>query len=913
MINSTFSILNILLSNYYFLFSIELLAFTIKWYILFTLLKTGITQKIQRPWPWVCLILVLVGSTIEDIYWILKILQIILDSTLEYKIKIFYSNFLFPLSWAFVIIQYQSLSLFIESLTEKDFKLIFRQKLFLLISTIFTGSFFYFAFYHLLSAPDIKLLKFENSLFEYAAIYIFIMITPSLFASIKKILNSDLPKILKKQLKFLIICLIGPRILTDFIQVYPFNLAIKSIENNYVVVSISTMLVAFAAFYCTQRVLRLRFLNFKRHVQSSKKFNFINNFKDILEQLSQTTTSYELIHLTKTFFKEHLQILPGRTSLFIRMINKQENHDDYETKIEINKSKTTVVESYINNQSNIALFEFLSQTKILTYDEIEFSNFYESNELGETLINFLNQINADIFIPIYKKETIIAYVIVERDPSNNQIYNNIERDEMVVFTSYLGNIINLLQNRNLETLIKQEKELKEELYYKHQEINQYKESIRSFLKRAQQNKKFGILFYKNRKFTFANQDAKELINFNINTQEGHPLVQDLRRLAKQVEEYKSPQACITKDNNGSKLVLTAISNLEYNNIIITVHYPDISDIIKQQIDLLKDPSKWDYLLYLETTKSGQLINQLIPGSGENLLNYKINLLKLALTKKAILLEMAEEDLIPTVEIIHHISLRENLHTLKIQSLNKGFDIATKLFGINPIYEKTATKPILQKLSNSGTLFIQNIHLMDIEVQEYLAEFIRYGFYRIYKSDQKLVADVRIICSTNQSLNNLVQEGKFSKSLYDELKKTSISMPSLLSLSEEELKDLAQGFTDQATHSNAFKNILELTDKEKVNLINKRPVSLQEFKEKVQYILTEKSKKNNIYQETEFNAAYNISDPSLIEAARLGKHALKDPKTLALLWEKFKNQNKIATFLGVNRSSVHRRCKEYSIK
>ncbi len=243
------------------------------------------------------------------------------------------------------------------------------------------------------------------------------------------------------------------------------------------------MLVAFAAFYCTQRVLRLRFLNIKRHVQSSKKFNFINNFKDILEQLSQTTTSYELIHLTKTFFKEHLQILPGRTSLFIRMLDKEENYESYETRLEINKSRITVVENFINDQSNKQLSEFLNQTKILIYDEIKFSHFYETNELGDKIINFLDQLNADIFIPIYKKETIIAYVIVERDPRNNQIYNNIERDEMVVFTSYLGNIINLLQNRNLETLIKQEKELKEELYYKHQEINQYKESIRSFLKR----------------------------------------------------------------------------------------------------------------------------------------------------------------------------------------------------------------------------------------------------------------------------------------------------------------------------------------------------------------------------------------------------------------------------------------------
>lgn len=902
MIDSIFNILNIIFNNYYFLLSIVLVAFIIKLYLVSTLIKSGILQKIQRPWPWISLILVLVGSIIgEDLYWISKLLRVIFEITFTSQLKIFIAYF----SWAFFIIQYQSLSLLIESLIEKNFKLIFRQKIFLIISTFFSGYFFYFAFAQLFSSESSSPITFD--IFEYGAIYSFIMIFPSLFVSVRKILNSDLPKILKKQSKFLILGLIFPRILTDFFQVYPFNFS-KYVSNNYIIVSITAMLGAIIALYCTQRVLRLRFLNLRRHVQSSKKFNFINNFKDTLEQLSQTTNTYELVNLTKTFFKEHLQIQPSRTSLIIRMLNKQ---DDYENK-ETNNTKITIAESFINNQSNLQLFEFLKQTKILIYDEIEFSEFYENNEVSNNIINFLNQINADIFIPIYKKETIVAYVIVERDPRNNQIYNNIERDEMVVFTSYLGNIINLLQNRNLETLIKQEKELKEELYYKHQEINQYKESIRSFLKRAQQNKKIGILFYKNRKFIFANQDAKELINFNINTQEGHPLAQDLRRLAKQVEEYKSQQTCFGKDSNGAKLVLTAIANLEYNNLIITIHYPDISDIIKQQIDLLKDPSKWDYLLYLETTKSGQLINQLVPGSGENLLNFKINLLKLALTKRATLLEMPEEDLIPTVEIIHHISLRENLHTLRLQAPTKNFDIATKLFGINPIYDKTDTKPILQKLSNNGTLFIQNIHLMDIETQEYLTEFIKYGFYHIYKSDQKLLADVRIICSTNQNLNHLVQEGKFSKSLYDELKKTSISMPSLMSLSEEELKDLAQGFTDQATKSNAFKNILELTDKEKINLINKRPVSLQEFKEKVHYILTEKSKKNNIYQETEFNPAYHIADPSLIEAARLGKHALKDPKILALLWEKFKNQNKIATFLGVNRSSVHRRCKEYSI-
>lgn len=138
------------------------------------------------------------------------------------------------------------------------------------------------------------------------------------------------------------------------------------------------------------------------------------------------------------------------------------------------------------------------------------------------------------------------------------------------------------------------------------------------------------------------------------------------------------------------------------------------------------------------------------------------------------------------------------------------------------------------------------------------------------------------------------------------------MPSLITLSDDELSNLAQGYSEQAIQSDAFKNLLELTDKEKSNIINKRPISLQEFKTKIQQLLTEKSKKNHIYKETQFDPAYNITDPKLIEAARLGKHALKDPKILLLLWNKFKNQNKIATFLGVNRSSIHRRLKEYKI-
>ena len=172
--------------------------------------------------------------------------------------------------------------------------------------------------------------------------------------------------------------------------------------------------------------------------------------------------------------------------------------------------------------------------------------------------------------------------------------------------------------------------------------------------------------------------------------------------------------------------------------------------------------------------------------------------------------------------------------------------------------------------------------------------------------------MRIICSTNQSLQQRVEAGTFSLALFNELKKCSICLPSLEELPDRELNDLAQGYTDQAIKTNDFKNLLELTDKERIKIMGNRPVSLQELKTRVQQLLVNKSKKNNIEQEIQFNPAYEISDPELIQASQLGKYALRDHKIMVTLWNKFKNQNKIAAFLGVNRSSVNRRCKEYNL-
>jgi DNA-binding protein Fis len=134
----------------------------------------------------------------------------------------------------------------------------------------------------------------------------------------------------------------------------------------------------------------------------------------------------------------------------------------------------------------------------------------------------------------------------------------------------------------------------------------------------------------------------------------------------------------------------------------------------------------------------------------------------------------------------------------------------------------------------------------------------------------------------------------------------------LTVADGELTTLTDGFTEQALQDKTYKNLIELNSKEKEKLITQRPVSLKELRNMVQQQLISKSKQEKVYEEIQFDPTYELTDPVLIAAARLGKHALKDPRALSLLWNKFGNQTKIAALLNVNRSSINRRLKKYNI-
>lgn len=876
----------------------QMVALTCKIYIVFSLVKYFVKEKKTHNSIFL-LVLTICSAAIGDLNWVLKTLN---ELNILLSIEAVRTTILSVLSNTFNVILHLLLSIFIESLLpaiSQPYKK-YKQIRFL-CAFILCGMFFSFIF----TTPTL-FTKVEALRLTY--IFILVIGLQTLYQAGKVIISKNIPRILQHQLKIFILALFAPFLIIKLATVNPLNFAPNSSAISYPFMIFNTILLTCTIYFCTKKLIGMRFLNVKDHVETGYNINFIKDFKKTLGSLSHVSNLGELNHIVLQFFKGMFNISHEKVHLFIR-------NNDTEEQRKTHTDRQRIVERFFNlgtpEQQNLT--NFLYQSKILIKDEIEFSAFYEEKVGYQESIAFLHAIEAELFLPIYDKNKLIAYILVDQGARPKEFYNNVERDEMLVFSAYLSSIINLVRNRNFDALVAQEKELKEELYAKHQEINQCKESIQSFFRNAH-DRKIGILFYKNRRFIFGNQTAQEFLACDPNTQRGHPVTQILKKLVKNVQSYQSSQSAAYEGEAGaSKIIINAIPHAEYSDIIFTLYRPDINDTIKLQENFLRDPSRWDYLLYLETTSSGQLINQLVPGHGELLLNFKIDLLKIALNKKATLLCLPEEDLRQTCELIHAISLRKELHTLKLTEPEKNNCHAITLFGLNPLLTGgIKAEPLLEKLHANGTLYIENIHFLAIETQEALADFIKYNAFHIFKSEYRVVSDVRIICSSIRDLSKLVEKGLFSATLYQELQKTVLRMPSLDTLSAQEFEILATSVMRQTIKTKSFEPLLSLNERETSKLQTQCPESLQALRKKIYALILDKSQKQQIEDSLDITPASLSSDPELTAILSMGKKALKDRKMMEYLWKTLQNQQKIASLLGVNRSSVSRRCKDYDL-
>src|SRR6267378_3739580 len=121
-----------------------------------------------------------------------------------------------------------------------------------------------------------------------------------------------------------------------------------------------------------------------------------------------------------------------------------------------------------------------------------------------------------------------------------------------------------------------------------------------------------------------------------------------------------------------------------------------------------------------------------------------------------------------------------------------------------------------ELADGGTLFLDEISEMSPLAQVKILRVLEYGEFERLGSERMLTSNARIICASNCSLRERVQQGKFREDLYQRLNGLTLLIPPLRERFEElaaliaaELKiaGLKEGKNTTAIHPEAMEKLL----------------------------------------------------------------------------------------------------------
>ena len=244
--------------------------------------------------------------------------------------------------------------------------------------------------------------------------------------------------------------------------------------------------------------------------------------------------------------------------------------------------------------------------------------------------------------------------------------------------------------------------------------------------------------------------------------------------------------------------------------------------------------------------------------------------------------------------IHTASPRFDRPFIKMDCSATSGDLTDlELFGSH-----NSVQPYAGRLERAygGTLFLAEVHCLPMQSQHKLAEFLRSNPNRI-----------RLICSTNKNLSDLVKAGLFREDLYYKISTSPILIPPLRKRREDILL-LAEYMIDQKIKEMGLKQIPKLTKKDADKLLNYRwPGNVSELKSVIdQAVIACKGKTLNI--EPYLSTQVPPDTLNLNDAMTRTIHA-----ALEQCNGKISGPKGAAALLGINPSTLRSRMKKLGIK
>jgi two-component system nitrogen regulation response regulator NtrX len=211
-------------------------------------------------------------------------------------------------------------------------------------------------------------------------------------------------------------------------------------------------------------------------------------------------------------------------------------------------------------------------------------------------------------------------------------------------------------------------------------------------------------------------------------------------------------------------------------------------------------------------------------------------------------------------------------------------------------------------ANNGTLFIDEIGDMPIQTQSKILRVLTdSSFYRV-GSNMPVNINARLLCSSTENLEKLVEEGNFRMDLFHRLNVVSITLPKLSDRTQD-IDDLIEHFS-KIYLTNTSSKISDLREYIKTNYMNYDwPGNVRELRNIIERycIIGGKIAENQEQLDSGFNSKNVISMP--LKNAR----KIFEKNYLESQIQRFNgNISKTASFIGMERSALHRKLKQLGI-
>lgn len=240
-------------------------------------------------------------------------------------------------------------------------------------------------------------------------------------------------------------------------------------------------------------------------------------------------------------------------------------------------------------------------------------------------------------------------------------------------------------------------------------------------------------------------------------------------------------------------------------------------------------------------------------------------------------------------------------------------LASELFGhIKGAFTSAESNRVGRfELANTGTIFLDEISEMPIQMQTHLLRILQDGTFERIGDSKTRSTDVRIIAATNQNVEQAILDNKLREDLFFRINVVPITVPPLRKR-KEDISLLVNHFIRKFSIS-YNKSIIDI-DKEALNLLINYdwPGNIRQLENAIEYAFVRSHSNLNIcecclpsYLRASIkcdNYEYSVKHRNYISVGKL----------LKLLDDNGWNRSKVADILGVNRTTIWRKIKEFGL-